>query len=133
MQLREFSHKEVVLQTRTTPDQLLSYATNGLIEGFYTEELALREALLYPPFASFILLTWEGSKETVEKVEQEIKKRTSEFSGNFYSNPLSTAAKTLRHALFRLPNKDEKYTSLIEIVKSFPPYIKIEIDPNRIV
>ncbi len=132
-ELREFSHKSVILQTRTTPDQLLEVAKNGQIEGFYNEELALRETLLYPPFATFILLSFEGEKAVVEKIELEIKKRTQSWDGSYYSSPLSTGTKTLRHALFRLKIKDPTRVDLIEIIRSFPPYIKIEIDPNRIV
>lgn len=133
LQLREFSHKEVLVQTRTPTDNLLQCASSGMIESFYTEELSLRETLKYPPFATFVLLSWQGDTATVEKIEAEIKKRTSDFSGSFYSNPLSNEKKTLRHALFRIPEGDPNYAKLIDIIRTFPPYIKIEIDPNRIV
>jgi primosomal protein N' len=131
--LRERSHKGVFLQTRTTPDQLLSYATTGIIEGFYTEELALREMLSYPPFTTFILLSFEGDHLMIEKTEIEIKKRTDAFTPSFYSNPLSTKAKTLRHCLFRLKIGDKTISTLIDTIRTFPPYIKVEINPSRIV
>ncbi len=133
LQLREFSHKEVLVQTRTSTDSLLECASTGLIESFYTEELSLRETLKYPPFATFILLSWQGDIATVGKIEVEIKKRIGEFVASFYNNPMSNDKKTLRHALFRIPPKDTTYTTLIEIIRTFPPYIKIEVDPNRIV
>ncbi|MEZ4195636.1 MAG: hypothetical protein R3B53_04600 [Candidatus Paceibacterota bacterium] len=133
LQLREFSQKEVLVQTRIPADHVLSCATSGTIESFYDEELSLRQALNYPPFATFILLSWQGSPVAVEKVETEVKSRLKDFAGTYYSNPLSTESKILRHVLFRLPAKDPKTLEIINIIRTFPPYLKVEIDPNRIV
>jgi primosomal protein N' len=131
--LRERSHKGVYLQTRTAPDQLLSYASSGILEGFYTEELALRESLSYPPFTTFILLSFEGDQPMIDKTEAEIEKRTNTFNPTFYSNPLSTKAKTLRYCLFRIKNGDKTIATLVDTIRAFPPYIKVEVNPNRIV
>ncbi len=131
--LREFSEKEVLLQTRQPIDQLLTYAQSGTIEGFYTEELALRQSLAYPPETTFFLLTWQGTKEVTENIEAEIKKRTPNFTASFYSNPLSTSAKTLRHALFRIKTGAGELPELVQVLRYFPPYIKIEVNPSRIV
>jgi len=131
--LRELSLKEVVVQGRQPEDQLLSCAKSGTLEGFYTEELALRQALSYPPLTTFILLSWQGTKPAVAIIEGEILARTGTYAGNYYSNPLSTAAKTLRHCLFRLPSESKEAQELIALLRTFPPYIKIEVNPNRIV
>lgn len=133
LQLRDFSRKEVIVQTRTPIDNLLNSAKSGQIENFYTEELELRSNLLYPPFAVFILLSWQGTSDATLRIETEITKRTAGFNGSFYSNPLSTDKKTLRHALFRLSAKDTNLKNLLETIKQFPPYVKVEIDPSRIV
>jgi primosomal protein N' len=131
--LRDLSHKEVIVQTRTATDDLLRSAHTGMIEGFYTEELSLRESLAYPPFSTFILLSWQGSLEAVRKTETEVLKRTVEFVSTCYSHPHSNENKTLRHALFRIQHDQHKLSELIEILRQFPPYIKIECDPSRIV
>lgn len=133
LQLRELSQKEVLVQTRTPADHVLNCATAGTIESFYDEELSLREALKYPPYSTFILLSWQGSEEAVARVEKEVVSRTNDFKSLFYSNPLSSDTKILRHCLFRLPAKDAKNIDLINTIRTFPPYIKVEIDPNRIV
>lgn len=133
LNLREMSKKEVIVQTRATPDALLAVAENGTIESFYSEELPLREALHYPPFFTFILLSWQGGPVAIEKTEKEILSRTTAYPSTVYSDPLSTSVKILRHALFRLPAKAPEKTELIALLRSFPPYIKIEIDPPRIV
>lgn len=133
LDLRDLSAKEVMVQTRTPADDLLRAAESGIIEGYYTDELALREALLYPPFSTFVLLSWQGDAQTVKNVEAEIEKRTSAFTKSYYSNPLSTSTKTLRHALFRLPAGDKTFGELVDTIRTFPPYVKVEIDPSRIV
>jgi primosomal protein N' len=133
LQLREISSKEVLVQTRSTPDELLKLATQGSLENFYTEEISLRETLNYPCFSTFILLSWTGDKVTVDTIEESVKLATTIYTGNFYNNPTSTRSKILRHALFRLPPKDKKLPEFINILRALPPYIRIEVDPNRIV
>ncbi len=132
LELRERSHHEVMVQTRTAPDSVLQNATHGSLELFYNEEIGLRHSLSYPPFATFMLLSWVGSKETVIETEKGLKHLLGSFSGSYYSNPASTNEKTLRHALFRL-TKSEDVKAFTEQVRQVPPYIKIERNPNRIV
>lgn len=133
LQLREISHKEVLVQTRTTPDELLNHVKTGHLENFYTDELALRETLNYPPFSTFVLLSWTGNKVIVDEIEASIKNLTNKYKGSYYSNPISMNDKILRHALFRLPPTGKEMTDFIEIARNLPPYVRIEIDPNRIV
>jgi primosomal protein N' (replication factor Y) len=133
LQLREISTQEVIVQTRTAPDEVLQSATHGALEVFYNEELELREMLKYPPFSTFILLSWVGEKSVVMAVEESVRLATKSVAGTFYSNPTSTDAKTLRHALFRIAPDDKNKADIIEILKTLPPYIRIEIDPQRIV
>lgn len=132
LELRERSNHEVMIQTRTTPDSVLNNATHGSLELFYNEEIELRMSLSYPPFSTFMLLSWVGTKDSVTETENGLKHLLDGFKGSYYSNPASTKDKTLRHALFRL-NKTEDIKSFIEKVRLVPPYIKIERNPNRIV
>ncbi len=133
LELREISNKEVLLQTRSEPDELLKLATLGRLESFYDEEITLREALNYPPFSTFILLSWTGEKTAVLRVEELIKTVTHKYPGDYYNNPTSTEKKVLRHALFRLPPNFKDNIEFIGILRALPPYVRIEIDPNRIV
>ncbi len=133
LQLREMSTQGVMVQTRTAPDSVLQSATHGALEVFYNEELELREQLQYPPFSTFILLSWTGEKSVVSEVEESIKITTTPLEATFYSNPTSTETKILRHALFRIPANDKNKSIFIEKIKNLPPYIRMEIDPARIV
>lgn len=133
LELRELSHKEVVVQTRAKSDILLDYATTGSLDNFYTDEITLREQLSYPPFSTFILLSYTGNKTTIEETEKQIKLLTRSFEGIYYSNPFSQEDKILRYALFRIHISDKKLKDFIQILRTLPPYIRIEINPNRIV
>ncbi|HEY0964757.1 MAG TPA: hypothetical protein VGE31_03095 [Candidatus Paceibacterota bacterium] len=134
LRLRECTAKEVVVQTRSEPDALLEYAKKGAVERFFDDEIALREQLKYPPFATFILLTWSGPQATVIEAEKVIKEIMASPLVQYYTNPHSTTEQTHRHGLIRIPRSDTStYESLIARIRQLPPYVKVEINPERIV
>jgi primosomal protein N' (replication factor Y) len=134
LKLRECTAKEVIVQTRSETDNLLIHATRGAVERFYNDEIALRDMLQYPPYSSFILLTWVGDKHTVVKLEEPIAHLLRKFEIRFYNNPNSSFDKIERHGLVRISRTDNKtYLELINALRSIPPYVKVEINPERIV
>lgn len=134
VRLRECTAKEVIIQTRTETDNLLIHATRGAVERFYDDEIALRKMLHYPPYSTFVLLTWVGTSTSVHEVEIPIKNALAKFAVQYYNNPNSTNVKTERHGLIRVPvENSELYSSLLEKLRTLPPFVKIEIDPERIV
>ena len=134
LRLRECTHKEVLVQSRVEADNLLIHATRGAIERFYDDEISLREMLKYPPFSTFILLTWVGTNKVIMDVEKLLENSLAEFDVQFYNSPNGSIDKIERHGLIRIDSvSSEKYQSLLARLRSLPPYIKIEIDPERIV
>ena len=134
LRLRECTSKEVLVQTRTEPDNLLIHATRGATERFYDEEIALREMLQYPPYNTFILLTWAGSPTSVLELGKPVEEILSSVEPQYYYNPNSTPKKTLRHALLRVPQSVTSLPAeLITTLRRLPPYVKVEINPERIV
>ena len=134
LRLRECTNKEVIVQSRLKVDNLLTYASRGAIERFYDEEISLREMLQYPPYSTFVLLTWAGNSSSVLSLEKPIATTLIQFPTNFYNNSNSTKQKTYRHCLIRIPRgEQEMYQSLLSKLKSLPPYVKIEINPEKIV
>ncbi|MEK7638768.1 MAG: hypothetical protein AAB388_01265 [Patescibacteria group bacterium] len=134
LRLREFTAKEVLIQTRSETDALLTYATRGALERFYDDEISLRRMLHYPPYATFILLSWSGVEAAANEVGKLVKNSLKSGESQFYTNPNSTPQKTLAHALLRLKTDDKAtYQTLLERIKTLPPYIKIEVNPERIV
>lgn len=130
--IRERSSNECVIQTRSEPDKLLRYAKRALIDEFYTEEITMRQILSYPPFTQFILLTWTGDKNTVQSVERLVKKTLAGTDIQCYS-PQVHADTYRRHGLIKIPYGDWPQSELMDTLRSLPPHIRIEVDPDRII
>ncbi len=135
LKLREHTKQETIVQTRSTPDNLLLWAKRGEIEKFYNEEIPLRKMLNYPPFSTFILLSWRGNSNAVKKQESELSLIFNEENIQYYNDSASFDDKIIRHALIKiLPNiTDNKKTELMTKLRRLPPEIKIEINPDKIV
>lgn len=134
LDLRESSHKEVVIQTRSETDDILVYAGRGAVDRFHDDEIALRKMLKYPPFSKFIFLSWQGQNPMITDTENLIKKMlgTHELKGNYYTNPNSHTKTILRHCLLRLPT-DRDTKPLTETLRHLPPFVSVTINPERIV
>ncbi|MEM9337066.1 MAG: hypothetical protein AAGA35_04395 [Patescibacteria group bacterium] len=133
LDLRDRTEKEVVVQTRSETDDLLVYATRGAIERFFDDEIKLREMVGYPPFTEFVLLTWTGSPEAIKTTEALVKSTIPTGKARFYQSPLSQPKKIIRHCLIRIEKDQWPHPGLIEALRSLPPQIKIEVNPERIV
>jgi len=133
LHLRELSRRDVFVQTRTDEDNLLTYASRGALERFYDDEIKLREELRYPPFSTLILCTWQGPTTTIKNVDEVIKVAAGNHKVHCYNDPFSTPEKATRHALLRLSPEAARDPALLARLRALPPYIKIEINPDRIV
>ena len=132
--LREHSSQEVLVQTRTETDNLLQYATRGAIERFYDDEIALRQMVQYPPICTFILLTWAGTIQSSNATEELITNALRAEQIQCYNHPHSNGTKVMRHGLIRLNPEDKpSYITTLDRLRTLPPYVKIEVNPERIV
>ena len=134
IRLRECTSKEVLIQTRTDADLLVEYAARGAVERFYDDEISLRQQLKYPPFSTFMLLTWSGAGAIVAETEKIVKHILDSDLPQYYTNPHSTPTHTHRHALIRIDSLDTAtLETIVTKARHLPPYIKIEMNPERIV
>lgn len=133
IRLREITKKDVVIQMRTPEDELLQLASRGLVDQFYDGEIAVRKALDYPPYQTFVLLSWTGAKEQVKEIEQVLLEKLNAFEVQCYSAPQSNPMKTLRYGLIRVSPAQGPQEALVAALRELPPYIKIEINPDRII
>ncbi len=131
--LREKVSLSCIVQTNTSPDTLLKYAEKGFIEPLYTNEIHIREKLSYPPFSVFVLLTLEGTKSETNSLESMIDAHLPEHRIVYYNDPVSTKEKVTRYGLLRVPKADWPDLNLMNLLRTLPPSIKIEVNPDRIV
>jgi primosomal protein N' len=134
LELREQSEREVIIQTRSETDDLLIYAGLGAAHRFHDDEIALRKMLKYPPFATFIFLSWQGSQAVIIETENLIKRILvpTGVLGQYYTNPHSTTRDPLRHCLLRLTPPSD-LTLIMNQLRTLPPHITITLNPDRIV
>lgn len=128
--IREKTDDELIVQTRSEPDYLLDLVKVGQIDNFFTDEIALRQSLNYPPFTTLVHLTMTGAIDAVRSLEAEIAPRLEKFGFVFYSAPESIPNRTTRYGLCRTRSIE---ADLIQALRSLPPTVRVEINPRRIV
>lgn len=133
MQLREKTEEICYLQTRSAPDEIITLAENAQIETFFDSELELRSQLQYPPFSIFIHLTLSGTAASVQKQETELDALLLPWKPRFYHAPTTTSAKATRYGLIRVAKHNWPDEKLMFTLRSLPPNIRIEVNPDRII
>lgn len=133
LRLREITKDTVYIQTRSPEAPILSYATQGCVETFYTDELALRKAFSYPPFVTFVHLTWQGNVEVVTKIETDVREILREYELAVYQNPLSSKDSLIMYGLIRVPKEAWPDSTLVQVLRTLPPSVRTVINPDRIV
>ncbi len=133
LSLREVTTGSVFVQTRSPQTDVLSYAKHGSVEHFYTEELELRKTFNYPPYATFIHLTWQGAPEVVKKVESEITTLLKDFPLSLYPNPTAPSSNPIMYGLIRLPKSSWPDPKLASLLRTLPPNVRVVINPDKIV
>ncbi len=133
LKLREETKGTVYIQTRTPETNILVHAKQGAIEHFYTEELELRKTFNYPPYATFIHLTWQGDPEVVKKIETYLANLFKEFEISIYQNPTSSPQSPIRYGLMRVPSATWPNQKIVSLLRTVPPSVRIVINPDKIV
>ncbi len=133
LSIRERTSERVLVQTRTPDAGILATAKLGTVEQFYTEELELRKAFNYPPYATFIHFTWQGPYEIVKKIEEDIKQLLHEYPLTFYAHPTAPPDTPILYALLRIPYKSWPDEKLSSYIRHIHPSVRVVINPDRIV
>jgi primosomal protein N' len=131
--LRERTEEVCYLQTRSEPDEVLKLAANGHIEQFCSDELALRQALSYPPFAHLVHLTLQGPAIAVSQLERSIESQLQRWQPHFYHAPTTTSVQATRYGLIKVPQAKWPDAELITTLRALPPQVRIEVNPDRII
>lgn len=131
--LRETTRGTVYVQTRAEKAEILNHAKYGSIENFYTEELGLRKSFSYPPFATFIHLTWQGTPEAVKKLESEIVALFGDYKPSVYPSPTAREGAPILYCLLRIPQESWPDEKLSALLRRLPPSVRVMVNPDKIV
>ncbi len=115
--LRELTRTEAVIQTRNIGRQLLAWATQGNIIDFYQNEIAEREALLYPPFSIFV---------TIEAPSRHLVQNLLEHFLKWHPDVLR------RSIVMRVPRATWPDKELSKELALLGPEFSIRVDPESI-
>jgi primosomal protein N' len=127
--LREKTIGYVFAQTRAESDDIIRYAQDAATASYYTDELAARASFDYPPFSTFIHLTWK--KDSRDSLTKEITARLASFDITIYAPP--AAEERIGYGLIRIRSNEWPQDTLVDALRSLSPSVRIIINPDRII
>jgi primosomal protein N' (replication factor Y) len=132
--LRAKAERRFIVQTREAKNTIFSLALGGNIGEFLREELETRKELGYPPFATLIKLTHEGSKPEGERVMADIEKTFTHFHPvTFPAFIARIKGKYRMNALMKIPKEKWPDRDVISLLRSLPQDIEIRVDPESVI
>lgn len=133
LRLRALAEKEFLMQTRQPELPLLTYILQGDIGGFYQSEIKDRKRFNYPPFTTLIKIISIGSRTQAITEMENVESKLSKVKLQIY--PAFTPVvkgKYALNALIRVPRNTWPDKKLLIQLRSLPPNITINVDPEHI-
>jgi primosomal protein N' (replication factor Y) len=131
--LRSVTQKQFLLQTRNPEAGVLSYGVKGNIIDFYREEIESRRQFSFPPFATFIKISYAGKKEDVLTAMDALKVSLAGWTVDIFPAFIATVdGQYVMHALIKLGLHEWIQPELLERLRNLPPSYAINIDPETI-
>ena len=137
---RSDSQGEVVIQTRMKDSPAITFAAKGDVQGFFDQELAIREETSFPPFSRMVNIVFHSSNATAARTcadsfAKELRKKyscTKVYGAN--ECPIEKIRESYRfQVLLRSTNVSDMLGGLSSVVSSFKlPYnvaMDIDVDP----
>lgn len=133
LRIRSFVSKNFLIQTRDASQRVLEYATKGNIAEFYREEISNRKELGYPPFSTLIKITVSGDKKKVAEEMDKLEKYLLPYELIIFPAFTPYAkGKYSMHALIKIPRNNWIDDSLLNKLRSLPPYFNVNVDPESL-
>lgn len=124
----------VFVQTRLPDAPVIRTFASGNPTDFIDQELIDRKQFGYPPFSTFIGLTWHGTQRAIEKNAEIVKDVLKDWE---LVGPLPPRATSKNHSIGRAVIRLEKGVwpneRLTSALKALPQDISITVDPDDIV
>jgi primosomal protein N' (replication factor Y) (superfamily II helicase) len=134
LKLREKAREHFLVQTRDPDVPLFELAMQGNIGEFIQAELDVRKRLNYPPYATLLKFTHEGTKQDGETIMKNI----AEIFGTYH--PVTFPGFIARvkgryhhHALIKIPAQEWPNEELAVLVRSLPTEIAVRVNPDSVI
>jgi len=133
LRLRALTEREIVIQTRKPEDKTFEFAAKGNITDFVRHSLDERKQFNWPPYSTLIKLSIEGKRDTIAMEMEEIKGFLAPAEIDvFPSFTAGTRGNSLLHGLARLAPDSWPDAELLSKLRSLPPSVSINVDPESL-
>ena len=135
------TENKIIIQTKNTEDpSIIAFKTENLLS-FIHEELKDRENIGYPPYKTFIKITYLGEKEETTKARHAVTEVFKDYNPIIFSGFIAKQKGKYRtNALIKLnrnnwsvselSNNSVIEQNLFEKLSSLPPFFSININPD---
>lgn len=131
--IREKTTKTLLVQTRMDDTTLLAQGLIGNLSDFTDQELALRKTFSYPPFGTIIKITVRGKRETLPQEIERLRTYLTTYepiTPNTMSREPSNVFRM--HLIMKLAKGSYPNEELIAKLRTLPPHMSIEVNPDHL-
>jgi len=133
LRLRALCERELVIQTRKPEERTFEFAAKGNITDFVRYSLGERKQFDWPPYSTLIKLSVEGKRDAIAAEMENIKALIAPIEIDIF--PSFTAGirgNSMLHGIIRMPTCAWPNDELIAKLRSLPPSVSINVDPESL-
>ncbi len=131
--IRSRAEKNILIQTRFPQRKVVEYGLKGNIAEYMKDERAARKSLNFPPFSTFIKVSYVGKRQEAEDAVLEVKKIAEPYKVEMFPALIATVRNQfIMHALVTLPTGKWPDEKLLAALRSLPPRYSVNVDPESI-
>jgi primosomal protein N' len=131
LRLRALTDREFVIQTRKPEDKTFEFAAKGNITDFVRYSLDERKQFDWPPYSTLIKLSIEGKRDAIAAEMEKIKSFIAPVEIDIFpSFTAGTRGNSLLHGIMRLQTGSWPNIELLEKLRSLPPAVSVNVDPE---
>ncbi len=133
LSLRARAEKNILIQTRFPNRRVIEYGLKGNIAEYMRDERVNRRALEFPPYSTFIKVSYVGKRPEAEAAIEEVKKIASPYKVDVFPALIATVRNQfIMHALITLPVGKWVDERLLSDLRALSPKYSVNVDPESI-
>ena len=133
LSLRSRAQKNMLIQTRFPKRSVIEYGLKGNIAEYMRDERAGRKTLNFPPYSTFIKVSYVGKRPEAEIAIEEIKKIAEPYEVNMFPALIATVRNQfIMHALITIPVGKWVDEKLLAALRTLSPRFSVNVDPESI-
>lgn len=133
LRLRSLASRNFLLQTRNADAPVLAQGVKGNIMEFYREEIESRRQFSFPPFSTFVKISYAGKKEETLEAMEQLKVACAGWQVDVFPAFIATVDNQyVMHALIKLDRSKWPDSELVDRLRGLSPAYAVNVDPDSI-